>query len=170
MAADHPPAEPAWVHGHAHEPNPLPPPGDGEFILRTPLGEELVFAVAALAALPYAEAAGCLIVSTGHGASGPFTFGGVRLLDLLAHAAGLAGRQAAWLAGWRWVDVISTDGFGTRLTPEDLAAAGERPIVLAWRRDGLLLTRAQGLVRLVVPTEHDDALRQVKWVARIEIA
>jgi hypothetical protein len=29
------------------------------------------------------------------------------------------------------------------------------------------LTRAQGLVRLIVPHERDDALRQVKWVTRI---
>jgi len=35
--------------------------------------------------------------------------------------------------------------------------------------DGATLTRAQGLVRLIVPSETDDALRQVKWVGRIEI-
>jgi hypothetical protein len=36
-------------------------------------------------------------------------------------------------------------------------------------RDGQKLTRRQGLVRLIVPREKDDALRQVKWVGRIVI-
>ncbi|MEZ4676314.1 MAG: hypothetical protein R2932_18990 [Caldilineaceae bacterium] len=31
------------------------------------------------------------------------------------------------------------------------------------------LTREQGLIRLVVPTERDDALKQVKWVAEIVV-
>jgi hypothetical protein len=31
------------------------------------------------------------------------------------------------------------------------------------------MTREQGLVRLIVPSEENDALRQVKWVARIDI-
>jgi hypothetical protein len=31
------------------------------------------------------------------------------------------------------------------------------------------MTRKQGLVRLVVPTETDDALRQVKWIAEIRV-
>ena len=187
MAADHPPEEAAWVQGHAHDPNPLPPPGDGDFVLRLAGGLEVTWALAALAALPQCEVSGCLIVSTGHGTSGPFTFGGVRLVDLVrlvlheargrqADAAG-AGEQAGGLAaglaagpgGWRSVDVVSADGFGTRLLPAHLAETGEPPILLALRREGQMLTRAQGLVRLVVPGERDDALRQVKWVARVEI-
>jgi hypothetical protein len=39
---------------------------------------------------------------------------------------------------------------------------------LALACDGKPLTRTQGLVRLIVPQEDDDALRQVKWVAGIE--
>jgi hypothetical protein len=35
--------------------------------------------------------------------------------------------------------------------------------------DGAALTREQGLVRLIVPSERDDALRQVKWLATITI-
>ncbi len=54
-------------------------------------------------------------------------------------------------------------------TPADLAAEGERPSLLAYIKDGVSLTRAQGLVRLIVPSETDDALRQVKWVGRIII-
>jgi hypothetical protein len=40
---------------------------------------------------------------------------------------------------------------------------------LSYAIDGTPLTRAQGLVRLIVPSETDDALRQVKWVQRIEV-
>ena len=163
MAAHHPPEEAAWVYGHAHDPNPLPPAGDGVFVVHTLDGREVAFTPAALAQLPYTEVAGCLIVSTGHGASGPFTFGGVELTALLAHVDG----QAARLAIWRQVDVISADGFGTRLLPAQLVSEG--PILLAYRRDGQSLTRAEGLVRLIVPSERDDALRQVKWVAKIAI-
>jgi DMSO/TMAO reductase YedYZ molybdopterin-dependent catalytic subunit len=168
MAAGHGLEEAAWVYGHAHEPNPLPPAGGGDFVVRTPDGEQVIFTVAALAQLPYTEVEGCLIVSTGHGTSGPFTFGGVRLDMLLAYVLGrVMSGQAAGPANWRQVDVISADGFGTRLTPADLASG--RPTLLAYRRDGQPLTRAQGLVRLVAPDEHDDALRQVKWVARVEL-
>jgi hypothetical protein len=35
--------------------------------------------------------------------------------------------------------------------------------------NGQPLTRAQGLIRLIVPAETDDALRQVKWVTQIVI-
>jgi hypothetical protein len=42
--------------------------------------------------------------------------------------------------------------------------------LLATARDGIPLTRADGLVRLIDPRETNDALRQVKWVAEIVIA
>jgi hypothetical protein len=70
---------------------------------------------------------------------------------------------------WHHVDLVSADGFGTRLTPADLADAGDRPVLLAYTLDGAALTREQGLVRLIVPSERDDALRQVKWLATITI-
>ena len=41
--------------------------------------------------------------------------------------------------------------------------------LLALEIDGRPLSRAQGLVRLVVPGETDDALRQVKWVSEIRV-
>ena len=154
------PAEPAWLHGHAHDPNPIAPPGDGSFDVRLPAGQRVHLPLAYLRSLPYTTVAHCFIVSTGHGTSGPFVFGGVRLADLLAHL--LAG------ANWQVLDVVSADGFGTRLTPGDLAGAGQ-PILLAYDLDGTPLTRARGLVRLIVPSETDDALRQVKWVEHIEI-
>jgi DMSO/TMAO reductase YedYZ molybdopterin-dependent catalytic subunit len=170
----HPPDRPAdsppWVHGHAHEPNLQTPAGAGDFVVFTPAGVRRTFSPADLAALPYTSIPNCLIVSTGHGVSGPFTFGGVRLVDLLAEA--LADTSAAW----RYIDLVSADGFGTRLTPADLAGtnsaanAPDRPVLLATTLDGAPLTREQGLVRLIVPSETDDALRQVKWLATITVA
>ena len=100
------------------------------------------------------------------------------------------GRQTG---AWRYIDLVSADGFGTRVTPADLsgegsaahmadasaavgeittgdaAHVGDRPILLAYTLDGAPLTREQGLVRLIVPSETDDALRQVKWLATIRI-
>ena len=163
MSHDHANVEPTWVHGHSHDPNPHPPPGDAT--IRFVAGaQEQPLTVAFLRTLPHIEVADCFIVSTGHGRSGPFTFGGVALQVLLAKLlpAGFA---------WQHVDVVSGDGFGARLTPaEVLAAADGRPVLLADRLEGAPLTRAAGLVRLIAPGEIDDALKQVKWIARIEVA
>jgi hypothetical protein len=149
--------DPAWLHTHGHAPNPVAPDGDGSFRLGDEPHTRLI-TLDMLQALPYTEVGGCFIVSTGHGTSGPFRFGGVRLLDLLAHT--LPGERQA-----RAVDVESADGFGARLPTGELGS--ERPPLLAWMRDGVPLARRDGLVRLIVPSETDDALRQVKWVARI---
>jgi DMSO/TMAO reductase YedYZ molybdopterin-dependent catalytic subunit len=71
---------------------------------------------------------------------------------------------------WRYVDVISADGFGTRVFAHEIQTpAATRPILLSYAIDGTPMMRAQGLVRLIVPSETDDALRQVKWVKRIEV-
>lgn len=154
--------EPAWVHGHPHEPNPEPPSPDATFVVRpTTTAHHSTWQAADLQQLPYCEITDCYIVSTGHGASGPFTFGGVRLLDFLAQLG---------IEEWQQVDVISADGFGARLTNADLQGDPlARPSLLAYRRDGQPLTREEGLVRLIVPAETDDALKQVKWVAEIVI-
>jgi DMSO/TMAO reductase YedYZ molybdopterin-dependent catalytic subunit len=132
-------------------------------VVNQPDGVLRSMALADLLALPVASLADCLIVSTGHGVSGPFTFAGVRLLDLL-HTVGWTDQ------GWQHVDASSADGFGTRLFAHELSAPdGARPILLSYRLNGAPMTRAQGLVRLIVPSETDDALRQVKWVARLYI-
>jgi DMSO/TMAO reductase YedYZ molybdopterin-dependent catalytic subunit len=148
----------------------MPPPGDGSFVvaISRPGGglAERVWQVADLRRLPHAQLDDCYIVSTGHGTSGPFRFGGAILADLLGDVLTAAGGADLW---WRHVDLVSADGFGTRLTPGDLAADVQRPPLLAYELNGAPLTRARGLVRLVVPTETDDALRQVKWLARIEL-
>jgi len=147
--------EPAWVHGHAHEPNPAPPSPETYFTVQLPNGHISTWNVADLQQLPLTTVADCIIVSTGHGTSGPFTFAGVHLQDFLTHVLGQKGT-------WQQVDVISNDGFGTRLTVSDLAQESvERPSLLVYTLNGQPLTRAQGLVRLIVPTETHDALRQV---------
>lgn len=150
-------AQPAWLNTHSHDPNPITPPGDGSFELevggvRVPITLEMLYA------LPYTELGDCFIVSTGHGVSGPFRFGGVRVVDFLAHflpASALVDHA----------DFVSADGFGTRLDAHQLGAA-PGPL-LAWHIDRAPMRRDQGLVRLIVPGEVDDALHQVKWLARI---
>ncbi len=148
---------------HQHDPNPNPPSEDPSFVLAGVRGGEITLDVADLRRLPVTVVSDCTIVSTGHGTSGPFTFTGVRLVDLLA--AHVDPGQT-----WSQVEILSGDGFGTRLRRAELEAPGRTgQIVLAYGIDGAPLTRAQGLVRLIVPAETDDALRQVKWVGRINV-
>jgi DMSO/TMAO reductase YedYZ molybdopterin-dependent catalytic subunit len=108
--------------------------------------------------LPQRQVTNCMIFSTGHPASGPFTFGGVTLMELIERYV---------KSSWATVDVKSGDGFGARLTADELRRDTDRPALLALSIDGRPLTRAEGLVRLIVPGEVDDALRQVKWVGDI---
>ncbi|MCI0396069.1 MAG: molybdopterin-dependent oxidoreductase, partial [Chloroflexi bacterium] len=140
-----------------------PPSADPDFILALPDGREERIRPDRLRTLPFTAVPNCFVVSTGHGTSGPFTFGGVTLLEFIY---ALAGREAAWSQ----VEVISADGFGTGILAGELAhpdPAG--PILLSYTLDGRPMTRQEGLVRLIVPNEKDDALRQVKWVGRINL-
>ncbi|GAB4280952.1 MAG: hypothetical protein Kow0080_34240 [Candidatus Promineifilaceae bacterium] len=141
---------------HVHEPNPLPPDDDVSIVVRLPNGRFQTLTVGDLKAMPYNEVHHCYIVSTGHGTSGPFTFGGVRIGDLMQVL--LAGEQ------WDELEVISADGFGNRIFREEAA-----DVLLAYTKDNQPLTRQQGLVRLIVPSEKKDALRQVKWVRHLNI-
>ncbi|MDX1663917.1 MAG: molybdopterin-dependent oxidoreductase [Candidatus Promineifilaceae bacterium] len=146
---------------HTHDPNPKPPTADATFILKRPDGDETRITVRDLHDLPQAVVPGCLIVSTGHGTSGPFTFTGVTLYDLLQHYV---------TEPWREVEVIGADGFGNRVEHHELAEPDPAgPILLAHSVDGGRMEREEGLVRLVVPSERDDALRQVKWIGRINV-
>ena len=160
---------------HSHEPNPLPPSPDADLTVHLPDGSTLRITPAALRSLDFAPAdrlperrastkhvtlPDCYIVSTGHGTSGPFSFTGLPLLDLV---------DLLWTGDWTQVEVVSGDGFGTRALRTELAEPTSRPILLAHSLDGQPLTRADGLVRLIVPSETDDALRQVKWVAQVRI-
>ncbi len=144
---------------HSHDPNPMPPGDDPGFTLRW-ADREIFLNPEELAVIPLVSIANCYIVSTGHPMSGPFTFRGVRLLELIERYVNIA---------WEIADVISADGFWARLTAAELRAERERPSLLAMQVDGRPLSRAEGLVRLIVPGETDDALRQVKWVSEIRV-
>jgi hypothetical protein len=148
---------------HAHDPNPTPPSTDPAFVFVAPDGTETTVTVQDLKWLPQTSIPECYIVSTGHGTSGPFTFSGVQLLDLI---------RSRLSPGTRWsqVEVISADGFGNRVMIEELLKPDPAgPALVSYMIDGRLLTREQGLVRLIVPSEKDDALRQVKWIGRIVV-
>lgn len=149
-----------WSPPHSHEPNPAPPSNDASFVLRTGF-ETIRLTPDDLRQFPQRTVADCLIVSTGHPASGPFTFAGVTLLDLIERYVN---------DSWITVDVRSDDGFGARLSAEELRGTEGRPALLALTIDGRPLARTEGLVRLIVPGETDDALRQVKWVGEIRVS
>jgi DMSO/TMAO reductase YedYZ molybdopterin-dependent catalytic subunit len=124
-------------------------------------GREQTLTIDSLQSLPQTTISDCYIISTGHGTSGPFTFSGVTLLALV---------QAHVVTPFSSVEVLSADGFGTRVTAAELLRPNlTRPILLAHMLDGRPMSRAQGLVRLIVPDEDDDALRQVKWIGRITV-
>lgn len=152
---DHDPLTP-----HRHEPNPAPPSTDASFELVLVNGRHLTITPHTLKENPITHLAGCYIVSTGHGTSGPFTFTGTRLLDLI---------QAYETSTWTQVEIVSADNFGNRVLAEELNSQTDKPILLAYRINDRIMTRQQGLVRLIVPSEKDDALRQVKWIGRIRI-
>ena len=155
---EHDPLQP-----HAHDPNPEPPSPDPSFIFIGPEGQREQVTISQLEQLPQTNVANCYIVSTGHGASGPFTFSGVSLLEFIESRLG---RQVPWSR----VEVISADGFGNRVRREELLRPDPAgPILLSTRLDGQPMSRAQGAVRLIVPSEKDDALRQVKWVGTIRV-
>lgn len=149
---------------HAHDPNPEPPSADPSFEL-TVSDDTNRFTVSVnnLLGLPQTTLTDCYIVSTGHGTSGPFVFRGPTLLALI---------QANLPADtpWSQVEIISADTFGTRLMANELHPPDPTgPIILAINMDGQPLTRQQGLIRLIVPSETDDALRQVKWIGQVNV-
>lgn len=146
---------------HAHDPNSEIPAGDGSFVLLLGNGRNQTITVVDLQQLPFSEVENCYIVSTGHGTSGPFTFGGVTLLDFI--------RQFV-IGEWGEIEVVSVDGFGNRVyVREVLNQAVSRPILLSYALNGRPMTRDEGLVRMIVPQERDDALRQVKWIGQIRV-
>ena len=154
---DHDPLRP-----HSHDHNPAPPSSDPAFTLTTAKGQVYTLTPADLAPLPQSQSQPLAIVTTSHGTTGPFVFSGVTLLALLEHYTTLPDQFQ--------VEVVSGDGFGTRLNGDELRQPhGNGPVLLSTHRDGQRLSREQGLVRLIVPSETDDALRQVKWLAELRV-
>ncbi len=145
---------------HSHDPNPAPPSASPDFVLILPDGSQQSVTPDDLSRLRQTTITDCFIVSTGHGTSGPFAFTGVTLADFVHNY---------WADEWKQAEVISADGFGTRLLAEEVNGIVSRPILLASAIDGQPMARAAGLVRLIVPSETDDALKQVKWIGRVNI-
>ncbi|MCB9138800.1 MAG: molybdopterin-dependent oxidoreductase [Caldilineaceae bacterium] len=78
--------------------------------------------------------------------------------------------SAAYAAGdttWSHCDIVSRDGFGNGILRAEVEA-GETALP-AYALNGRGLTREEGPVRLIVPGETDDALRQVKRIAHIRL-
>jgi len=142
------------MHVHSREPNYEPPSVDPTVTIVLADGAERPFTVADLQRLPVTTVANCFIV-TDHGTVGPYTFQGVALRDLAAHFG----------IGPTGVKVVSGDGFGAQLTAGEMD--GPAPPLLSYGVHDRLLSRQEGLVRLVVPGDQADALRQVKWVATV---
>ncbi|MEM7030182.1 MAG: molybdopterin-dependent oxidoreductase [Chloroflexota bacterium] len=148
---------------HYHDPNPAPPSADPSFLVTLSNGWQKQITVADLQALPITHIDHCYIVSTGHGTSGPFTFAGTTLLALIETMLDAD-------TSWSQVEVISADGFGNRVQASELFDPDPTgPILLSYLVDGKSLTREEGLVRMIVPSEKDDALRQVKWIGQVNI-
>jgi hypothetical protein len=146
---------------HSHDPNLKPPSYDPAFRLILPGGSERPLTPDDLETLPQTAVPDCYIVSTGHGTSGPFTFGGVTLsalIDVYHHKP------------WQIAEIVSADDFGCRvLADEARPSQAKTPILLATHINGRPMTREEGLVRLIVPSEREDALRQVKWISVIRV-
>ena len=151
--------EESWTPPHEHESNPHPPSQDPTITLET-AGRLTAIPIDDLAALPRKTVPDCLIVSTGHGPSGPFSFTGVPLGDLIARYV---------RDDWATAIVLSGDGFGAMVTAEEADVQLARPVLLALEIDGRPLEREDGLVRLIMPNENEDALRQVKWIEKIRV-
>ena len=148
------------LNPHSHDNNPTPPDDDTTIHLHDPAGNQISIPLDRLHT-DYAQSViPAYTYTTDHGRHGPYRLEGVRLLDLINQNLNLP---------WNQVEVISADGFGNHLLRSELASDGEEPVLLCTRSNGEPLTRQHGLVRLVVPSETDNALRQIKWVRKIVV-
>ena len=148
-----------WTPPHSHEPNPEPPPDDPTFTIIYRGSSESI-TPDFLLTMPQEVVDNCYIVSTGHGTSGPFEFRGVQLKAIIDNFVE---------PPWSTVDILSADGFRTRISQEELERSAERPAIFALSKDGEPLSRAEGLVRLIVPHETESALQQVNWISQIRV-
>ena len=148
---------------HSHDNNVQPPDADPTIRLTLLTGESISLTLDQLKTKYPQSAIPSYQYSTDHGMHGPYRLVGVALGDLVwAHIDSVA--------EWTEVEVISADQFGNRVFAEELAPGlKEDPILLCYESNGTLLSRQHGLVRLVVPSETDNALRQIKWVREIRI-
>lgn len=148
---------------HSHDNNLTPPDYDPTLILTIPGRDEVSISLVDLM-VEYPESTiPAYQYMTDHGMHGPYRLDGVRLVDLI-HAHLEPDRH------YTSIEVVSADGFGNRIYPDEMLKETEHgPILLCYRSNGESLGRRHGLVRLVVPSETDNALRQIKWVRRIVV-
>lgn len=147
------------LEAHSHDNNTQVPGDDPSLAVHLPDGSTYSVTPADLRRLPPTTLKRHMIV-TDHGAHGPYALQGVALADLI---------DAYWSQPYSAVEVVSADGYGNRVYAAELTADAEEPILLSYASDGKPLTRRHGLVRLIVPSERDNALRQIKWVATIRV-
>lgn len=145
---------------HAHDNNEHPPDERLDIVVTRPDGSQFTLTPEQLAAYPPAVVPD-YEYTTDHGQHGPYRLTGVALLELI---------QQEIRQDWTQVEVISADGFGNRIFRPELenpVTAG--PILLCIASNNRPLRRAEGAIRLVVPSETDNALRQIKWVREIRV-
>lgn len=147
---------------HSHDNNPEPPYIDPTIIFVAPSGAKKEISLADLMADYDQTTIPAYTYMTDHGMHGPYKLEGVGLMDLINQELGVQ-------AEWNEVEVISADEFGNRLYRNELVPADHDPVLICHRSNNEQLRRIQGLVRLVVPSETDNALRQVKWVREIRV-
>jgi hypothetical protein len=99
------------LNPHSHEPNPEPPSPDPTLTILWSHGRSQPISITQLQQFTAVTLENCTIVSTGHGTSGPFSLTGPPLLDVV---------EAYAPAGWSQVEVVSGDGFGTRIFATEL--------------------------------------------------
>ncbi|MEM7798492.1 MAG: molybdopterin-dependent oxidoreductase [Chloroflexota bacterium] len=148
---------------HSHDNNPLPPDDNTTLQLTLFGGSPQEIPLNTLREnFPQAEIP-AYQYTTDHGVHGPYRLIGVALGRLIELYLGEEER-------WTEAEVVSADGFGNRIYAEeaDPSLPGD-PILLCYASNGRELSRAHGLVRLVVPSETDNALRQIKWVREINV-
>lgn len=146
---------------HSHANNATPPDDVTTFELNLLNQETIQIAIDELQTKYPVSVIESYTYQTDHGKHGPYKLEGVSLVDLLEH-------YLIHDLVWTQVEVLSADGFGNRIYKDELLASQE-PILLCFKSNDEALTRGHGLVRLVVPFETDNALRQVKWVRTINI-
>ncbi len=137
-----------------HHNNQRPPDDDTTISVINPDGAQLDFSLATLVSFPQSELT--YSFSTDHGKHGPYRLSGVALRDIFV---GLTFTVA---------EVLSADAYGTRIYAHEINRS-DQPILLCTHKDGHLIGRNEGLIRLIVPSETDNALRQIKWVRHITL-
>jgi len=146
---------------HSHANNRTPPDDETTIELKVLNNETIQIDIEALQTKYAMSVIKSYTYQTDHGKHGPYKLEGVSLVDLINH-------HLPDDAAWAQAEVLSADGFGNRIYKQELIQS-EEPILLCFKSNDEALKRNQGLVRLVVPFETDNALRQVKWVRTINI-